>query len=114
MKKSSKAKSKTNSFEPGEQVRVGPLHHSKPVVAIGEREGGDLLDGKPHPVPASAKLTYRNGPLIQNVEVFTIFWEKLWRQISKNSSWPPLMHFPRYLTANTKTEATSIIDRKSV
>ena len=24
-------------------------------------------------------MTYRGGPLIPNVEVFTIFWGKLWR-----------------------------------
>jgi hypothetical protein len=36
------------------------LHHPKPAV------------------PAAAKLTYRDGPLITNVEVFTIFWGNLW------------------------------------
>src|SRR5947209_19701560 len=25
-----------------------------------------------------ARLTYRNGPLLANVEVFTVFWGKLW------------------------------------
>ena len=80
MKRSTKAKSKTKKFEPGEHIRVVPLHYPKPVVAIGEREpeGGDLFDGKPHPALASAKLTYRGGALLTNVQVFTIFWGKLW------------------------------------
>jgi hypothetical protein len=80
MKKSSKGKRKINKFEPGEHIRVVPLHHPKPVVAIGEREpeGGDLFDGKPHPALASAKLTYRGGALLTNVEVFTVFWGRLW------------------------------------
>lgn len=80
MKKSSKSKRKINKFEPGEHVRVVPLHHPKSVVAIGEREpeGGDFFDGNPHPGVASAKLAYRGGALLTNVEVFTIFWGKLW------------------------------------
>jgi len=86
MKKSTKAKSKTKTFEPGEHIRVVPLYHPKPVVAIGKREpeGSDLFDGKPHPAPASAKLTYRGGALLTNVAVFVIFWGKLWGK-SKNS-----------------------------
>ena len=31
-----------------------------------------------------AKLTYRCGPLIPNVEVFTIFWGNLWQSSSAN------------------------------
>jgi len=47
-------------FASGEDIRVVPLHHPKPAAA------------------ASAELTYRNGPLITNVEVFTIFWGNFW------------------------------------
>jgi hypothetical protein len=80
MKKFTKGKGKINKFEPGEHIRVVPLDYPKPVVAIGEREpeGGDPFDGKPHPAAANAKLTYRGGVLLTNVEVFTIFWGKLW------------------------------------
>ena len=66
--------------EPGEYVRVVPLHHPKPTVAISELARArakaadqDLFDGKPHPAPASAHLSYQGGPLIPNVEVFTVF-----------------------------------------
>jgi hypothetical protein len=76
---------KTKMFEPGEHIRVVPLHHPKPSVSIDEqnrrrREGDnqDLFDGKAHATPANAQLTYRNGPLIPNVQVFTVFWGKLW------------------------------------
>ena len=81
MKKSAKTRNKTKKFEPGEHIRVVPLHHPKPAVTIEElreREEGDLFDGQPHVAPASAKLTYRGGALLTNVEVFTIFWGKLW------------------------------------
>ena len=75
-------------FEPGEYIRVVPLHHPKPAVSIDQlsrarraREPGeaqDLFDGKPHPAPATAKLIYGGGPLISHVEVFTIFWGTKW------------------------------------
>jgi hypothetical protein len=84
MKKQTPVKS-SKLFGPGEHIRVVPLHHPKPAVAIDElararAEGGDqdLFDGKPHPAPPSAHLTYQGGPLIQNVQVFTVFWGTLW------------------------------------
>jgi hypothetical protein len=43
-----------------------------------EEEGGDVFDGKVHTAPANAHLTYNGGPLLKNVQVFTIFWGKLW------------------------------------
>lgn len=72
------------SHEPHEYVRVVPLHHPKPYVALenlgkkSESEDGDLFDGKPHPAPANAHLTYRGGVLLQNVKVHTVFWGKKW------------------------------------
>lgn len=86
MKKSPKSKVPAQMFQPGEYVRIAPLHHPKPSIAIGElakyreEEGTELFDGQPHPAPASAHLAYNGGPLIQNVQVFTIFWGKLWGQ----------------------------------
>ena len=91
MKKNRKAISTSPKFLSGEHVRVVPLFHPKPSVTIedlgrarGKRDEGDLFDGKPHGIPASAKLTYRGGSLIPNVEVFTVFWGKLWSK-SKTS-----------------------------
>ena len=73
------------TLEPGEHIRIVPLHHPKPAVSVDElaraREAGeeqDLFDGRAHPAPARAHLTYEGGPLIQNVQVYTIFWGKLW------------------------------------
>ena len=86
MKKRTESKAATQMFQPGEYVRIAPLHHPKPSIEIGalakyrEEEGSELFDGKPHAVPASAHLTYNGGPLIENVQVFTIFWGKLWGQ----------------------------------
>jgi hypothetical protein len=80
------------SFAPGEHVRVVPLHHPKPSVTIDGlkkmREEGerDLFDGKPHAVAPDAHLTYRKGPLLPNVEVFTIFWGALWGTSAKSTA----------------------------
>lgn len=85
MKKS--AKRKATMFAPGESIRIVPLHHPKPSISIKDlalerrkREEGDqdLFDGKPHMIPTTAHLKYFGGPLLQNVEVYTIFWGKLW------------------------------------
>ncbi len=73
-------------FQPGEYIRIVPLHHPKPSLDINAlagyrgEPGGDLFGGQPHPAPASAHLVYNGGPLIPNVEVFTIFWGRLWGQ----------------------------------
>ncbi len=47
-------------------VRIVPLegHASRALVSV---------------APVPAKLTYRNGPLLSAVEVFTIFWGSGWR-----------------------------------
>jgi hypothetical protein len=72
------------SHEPHEYVRVVPLHHPKPYVALSklgrkaDPDGTELFDGRPHPPPANANLTYRGGPLLTNVKVQTVFWGTKW------------------------------------
>jgi hypothetical protein len=72
-------------FAQGEHVRSVPLHYPKPSVSIdelgrlrGETADTDLFDGQPHVAPASAHLTYNNGPLLTAVQVFTVFWGTKW------------------------------------
>ncbi len=73
-------------FSKGEHIRVVPLHYPKAKVALGTRskkgKDSDLFDGKHHAAPSNAHLTYFNGPLIPNVEVFTIFWGTSWGSAS--------------------------------
>src|SRR5437660_11813964 len=47
-------------------IRIVPLHVPRDLIA--EAAGA---------VPA--QLTYRNGPLLTNVEVFTVFWGQAWQ-----------------------------------
>jgi hypothetical protein len=72
-------------FSQGEHVRIVPLHYPKPSVSIdelgrlrGETADTDPFDGQPHVAPASAHLTYNNGPLLPAVQVFTVFWGTKW------------------------------------
>jgi hypothetical protein len=51
-------------------IRIVPLHVPDEVVAA--------IPGAPAPPPPL--LTYRGGPLISAVEVFTIFWGSAWQQ----------------------------------
>ena len=74
-------------------VRTVPLHYPKPSVsaadmAAREREGADtdVFDGKPHAAPLNAHLSYRGGPLLQNVQVFTIFWGAKWSALASAST----------------------------
>ncbi len=90
------------TLAPGEHVRVVPLHYPKPEMSIdalakmraGEHEEeGDLFDGKPHAAPAGAHLTYNNGPLLTNVQVFTIYWGTKWSTQSGAAMQPRINKF---------------------
>src|SRR6476619_912933 len=60
MKRAIKRAPRKGKFAAGEHIRVVPLHQT--TIAA----------------PPQVDLTYRGGALIPNVEVFTIFWGKLW------------------------------------
>ena len=86
MKTPPAALKKRVTVQAGEAIRVAPLHNPKPMysfdeLAAAKRDRDDdteLFDGKPHAAPTNAKLVYNGGPLITNVEVFTIFWGTKW------------------------------------
>ena len=56
-------------------ARRTPDHHPIRIVPL-------HLPGALAPAAALPRLTYRGGPLIPAVEVFTIFWGALWKQAS--------------------------------
>jgi hypothetical protein len=66
-----KARAKPKSA-PGSQpihpIKVVPLHPGAARVAA----------------PAGAQLTYRHGPLLSSVQVFTIFWGAKWQKAPQN------------------------------
>lgn len=53
----------------GDAIRVVPLH---------------LPDGQAAVPPSPPQLTYRGGPLIPGVEVFTVFWGAAWQQMPQS------------------------------
>jgi hypothetical protein len=68
-------------FRADEYVRIVPLHAAKPSLSLRElarAESGDPFEGTQVLAVTAATLTYRGGALLQNVEVFTIFWGKQW------------------------------------
>ena len=55
----------------GDAIRVVPLHVPETV----HEPTAETLAASPAAVP---QLTFRNGPLLSNVEVFTVFWGAAW------------------------------------
>src|SRR5580704_15283910 len=61
----------------GDPIRIVPLQVADAVVQPTGEAGA---------APAAApQLTYRNGPLLGAVEVFTIFWGPLWQQAAQTA-----------------------------
>jgi hypothetical protein len=59
------AKKSRRLVAPADAIRIVPLHEHASSQAV--------VDAPP------AKLTYRNGPLLRAVEVFTVFWGNGWK-----------------------------------
>lgn len=57
-------------YQPNHPIRIVPLHPGKARAAA------------PQTPP---KLTYRNGPLLTSVQVFTIFWGPKWSKAPQNA-----------------------------
>ena len=55
----------------GDAIRIVPLYESG---------GTPTVDAAKAAPPVAPQLTYRNGPLLTAVEVFTIFWGPAWQQ----------------------------------
>jgi hypothetical protein len=61
----------------GDPIRIVPLHVADAVTQ-------PTVEAAAAPAVAP-HLTYRNGPLLGAVEVFTIFWGPLWQQAAQNA-----------------------------
>jgi hypothetical protein len=57
----------------GDAVRIVPLY-------VADTPQQPLADAVSKAVSVPTKLTYRNGPLLTAVEVFTLFWGSPWQQ----------------------------------
>ena len=74
--------SDTSTNTEHEYIRVVPLHIPKPQISLRDLKkdsDDEVLFGVSQPAPAAAPhLIYNGGALIQNVEVYTIFWGNNW------------------------------------
>src|SRR5271169_4692066 len=57
----------------GDLIRIVPLH-------VPDAVGQPTAEAAQAAPGAAPHLTYRNGPLLTAVEVFTIFWGPAWQQ----------------------------------
>lgn len=65
-----KPREKKSQITAGHPIRIVPIH--RPEAAVGAA------------AQAAPQLTYRNGPLLTSVQVFTIFWGAAWQQPPQN------------------------------
>jgi len=70
------AKRSTRRTPSHDPIRIVPLN----VAAAGQ----PLADAAPAQAPA-VRMTYRGGPLLSAVEVFTVFWGAAWRQAPQSA-----------------------------
>src|SRR6266404_2089258 len=69
------------------QARPSELYHPTRIVPL---HPGEAKAAAPQ-VPA--KLTYRNGPLLTSVQVFTIFWGAAWNEAPQSALLPKVNEF---------------------
>ena len=72
---------------------------NEPIRVVPLRPPAGLI-GAAAPAAAPAQLTYRNGPLLANVEVFTIFWGTAWQQPDQSGLVDQLNGFFDYILSS--------------
>ena len=65
--------------EHGDAIRIVPLHPQAGAEIVAQA--------------AAPQLTYRNGPLMTSVEVFTVFWGAAWNSAPQSAMMPELNNF---------------------
>jgi len=72
-------------------IRIVPLHQGAAAA----------------PAPAAPKLTYRDGPLLGAVEVFTVFWGNGWKSAPQNAMIPKINAFFDFILTSTLVDQLS-------
>jgi hypothetical protein len=84
----------------GDPIRVVPLN--VPQELIGEKAAPGV----------APQLTYRNGPLIKNVEIFTIFWETGWQSAPASNLIPEINGFFDYIVTSPLIDQLVCLDSR--
>ncbi len=74
------------------------VQYRDPIRVVPLRPEG-VIGAPPAPV-AAAQLTYRNGPLLANAKVFTIFWGSAWQQSGQSGLIDQLNSFFNYILSS--------------
>jgi hypothetical protein len=77
----------------GDPIRIVPLHLPDELG----RPTEDAALAKPAAAP---QLTYRNGPLLTAVQVFTIFWGSAWQQTAQSAMVSKVNQFFDFILAS--------------
>jgi len=86
-----------------DHVRIVPLWIPRDVV-------------RPAPgirAPAGPELTYRGGPLIAAVEMFTAFWGQAWKTTDQQGVITTLNEFFRFIVASPCLRLTRYFERRT-
>ena len=76
-----KPRQKKSQITPGHPIRIVPMHRPE-----AEAPGATIAQAAP-------QLTYRNGPLLTAVQVFTIFWGSAWQKPPQSDFVPRINQF---------------------
>ena len=79
----SKPRQKRSLQERKHPIRIVPLHRPEAAAAA--------------PAAAAPQLTYRNGPLLTGVQVFTVFWGSAWKEAPNSSLMTQMNQFFEYI-----------------
>jgi len=77
----------------GDAIRIVPMHLPDPIL---QATPEDAAAG----AVATPLLTYRNGPLLSAVELFTIFWGSAWQQPANRALITQVNHFFDFILAS--------------
>ena len=90
----SKPRPKSPKTPKAPNARPSELHHPIRIVPL---HPGKAKAAAPQVAP---KLTYRNGPLLTSVQVFTVFWGAEWNAAPQNALLPKLNQFFDFILAS--------------
>jgi hypothetical protein len=77
-------------------IRIVPLHRPSEL----------FVPGRPAKVPA-AQLTYRGGPLLTSVQVFSVFWGAAWQDPAQQSLVQGLTGFLQFVVSSAYVDQLS-------
>lgn len=92
--------SRPTSGTPGDCIRIVPLKRTPAEIGLAQKA----------PAAAPPQLTYRNGPMLSSVQVFTVFWGSSWSTNPLRLLIPKLNDFFSYVLTSALLDQLSEYD----